>query len=74
MEHHVHSSEKDENYVREGLQSIITQSVQDLCAFRDVPFSQERMHSAASIATVQNKPACVLVLAVYHIEGWSVPR
>lgn len=71
VEHHVQSSEKDENHVKELLESIIMQSIQDLCAFREIPFSQERMHSNVSIATVQNKPTCVLVLAVYHVEGWT---
>lgn len=70
VEHHAQSTEKNENHAREVLESIITQSIQDLCEFRDVPFHQEKMGSAVSVATVQDKPACALVLAVYHVEGW----
>jgi arginine decarboxylase len=68
VEHHVQAN--DEKRAGEILQSSITKSIQDLCAFREIPFQQDKAHSAVSITTVQNKPTCVLALTIYHTEAW----
>ena len=69
VEQHVQTG--DEKNTKEVLQSIITKSIHDLCAFRDMPFDPTKMGSLLSITKVENKPACVLVLAVYELEAWT---
>jgi len=68
VEQHVQA--EDENQVKELLRLGITQSIQDLCAFREIPFHKEKMRSAVSTTIVRDKPACVLALALYRTEGW----
>ena len=69
VEHHTRADTEEK--AREILESRITQSLQDLATFRDVPFNQGKISSIMSTSVVGDKPACVLTLAVYEAEGWS---
>jgi arginine decarboxylase len=53
------------------LELLITNSLHDLCHFRDIPFHSDKIHMQTSIAQVKDKPMCVLVIAVYQSEGWK---
>ncbi|PIT86819.1 MAG: pyruvoyl-dependent arginine decarboxylase [Candidatus Magasanikbacteria bacterium CG10_big_fil_rev_8_21_14_0_10_43_6] len=69
VEHHTKGDSPVE--VRERLEYLIEYSIRDLCAFRDKPFQKEKLHHNLSITTIQNKPACAMVLAVFEHETWN---
>jgi arginine decarboxylase len=53
-----------------NLEASVTQSLKDLCKFRDIPFDEKKVNIRMSIAHVTTEPTCALVLAVYQSEGW----
>lgn len=55
---------------KSDLESLITNSLHDLCDFRQIPFDPQNVNMQTSISQVKDKPACVLVIAVYKSEGW----
>jgi pyruvoyl-dependent arginine decarboxylase (PvlArgDC) len=57
--------------VEADLECCIRRSLQDLCAFREIPFDQRAVGIAVSLAEVSDLPTTALVLGVYRSEGWS---
>jgi arginine decarboxylase len=57
--------------VEADLECRIRRSLQDLCAFREIPFDQRSIGCAVSLAEVSDLPTTALVLGVYRSEGWS---
>lgn len=58
----------------EGEKAIVKQihdSLHDLCNSRNLPFNENLIHSSIISSTVEDKPTCVLVAAVYKSEGWE---
>ncbi len=72
VEHTLSSHSAQE--VREKLNALIRNSLQDLCGHREIPFLEENMHAYTSLAVVQNRPTCVLAMAVYEAEPWNNPH
>ena len=69
VEHELISDSK--GAAKADLEFLITNSLKDLCHFRDLPFNPEKVQIQKSIAQVKDKPTCVLVMAVYQSEGWK---
>lgn len=48
----------------------ITNSLKDLCQFRNIKFEVSKFNSSISVAKVEDHPTCVLALSIYQSEGW----
>jgi arginine decarboxylase len=57
--------------VEADLDCRIRQSLQDLCAFREIPCDLRSIGCAVSLAEVSDLPTTALVLGVYRSEGWT---
>lgn len=51
----------------------IETTVRDLCAHRDYSFNKRNFKTVITSAEVKNKPACVLVAAVYESQAFTEP-
>ena len=58
------------NGVEAELRCRVQESLADLCAFRDVPFTPRRIGMRMISADVDGAPTTALVLAVYRAESW----
>ena len=72
VEHHF--TENSEEAVRSQLEDEVNRSLSDLCHQRKYSYSKEKMNIKMSVAKVTDKPACVLVVAVYKAEPWEVVK
>jgi len=57
--------------VESEIQLRISNSLKDLCKFRNIKFYPAKVKSCLSITQVKGAPTCVLVLAVFQSEAWS---
>lgn len=69
VEHEGKASSEEE--MRKKLTEDITNSLQDLCMFRNYLVKDGDIHMKLSITQIKEKPTTVLVLAVYQSEGWN---
>jgi arginine decarboxylase len=53
------------------LRCLVHDSLRDLCAFRGIPFCDDKIGSRITVARVEDQPTCALVLAVYAAEPWE---
>lgn len=56
--------------VESELVTKIELSMTDLCLFRNIPFQKDQFHMRTVISCVEDKPTCVLTLAVFQSEPW----
>ncbi len=54
-----------------NLELKISNSLNDLCDFRNIPFDKNNVHSKIAHTQVNQYPSCALALAVYQSEGWT---
>lgn len=57
--------------VKSEIDQRIRNTLKDMCKFRKTTFNEKQVHTAISIAKINNKPTCAQVLAVYQSEGWK---
>ena len=69
VEHEMCGDSQEE--VEQRLRSDVTNSMKDLCRFRNYPCTENDIHIEMNVSQVQNTPACVLVMAVYKSETWE---
>ena len=67
-----HELEGDaEDNVRNSIRRSIYDSLEDLCAFREIHFDEENVNSLIVVSEVIGQPKCALVIAVYKSEPWE---
>ena len=69
VEHEAHGD--DEATVVAEVSSLLRASLRDLCAARRVACSEREIGALVIGATVRERPATALVLAVFRAEGWE---
>lgn len=62
---------KSKKITKERLEKDITNSLQDLCAFRKQKFESSKVKYLTIIKKITSKPVSVLVVASYKIKGWK---
>ena len=57
--------------VEVNLRQDVERSLRDLCSSRNFHFKKQKMGIKTKVIKVEDRPACVLVLAVYKAESWE---
>lgn len=68
VEHHVTAGTM--KTAKEDLEDKIRTSLRDLCGARGFACKESDFNISISVCKIKNKPACVLVAAVYTSEKW----
>jgi arginine decarboxylase len=68
VEHELTAETKEE--AQEKIQKRITDSLNDLMDFRNVPFDPKKVFASIAVTQVIDKPAAALSVAVFQSQGW----